>query len=281
MDSSAQGICLIVGCGYVGHPLAQGLSRKGWRVGAVVKSDSSREKLSGQGFEVLQGDVADCSFWDDLHSEWGHVVYCPSTGGGGVSAYREIHELGLKHCLEWLPDGSRLFYTSSTSVYGQEDGELVDESSITTPRSESAQELVHAEQRVCTAGQTVLRLGGIYGPERGVLLKRLREGKALIPEQDPKWLNLVYLSDIVSAITYGLSGRLVSGEVYNVIDNQPSSYREIYQWLCERLEMMVPPIGTPDYFGKRGMSNKRVSNQKLRNTGWQPEYSSFRAIRRC
>ena len=276
MGAERKKSCLIVGCGYVGKPLAESLTADGWRVGAVVKSDASRIALTDQPFEVFQGDVTQASFWKQLAPQWEHVVYCPSTGGGGVDAYRQIHEVGLQHGLEWLPPQAQLIYTSSTSVYGQCDGEWVDETSETDPAAASGQELVKAEQRVCDAGQTVLRLGGIYGPERGVLLKRLQAGDALIPEQHPKWLNLIYLSDIISAIRHGLSGRLEPGTVYNVIDNEPASYREIYQWLCDQLQLPLPVTGTPDYFGKRGLTNKRVSNQKLRDTGWLPLYSSFR-----
>ncbi|MEM6885738.1 MAG: SDR family oxidoreductase [Verrucomicrobiota bacterium] len=276
MGAERQCSCLIVGCGYLGKPLAAALRLDRWRVGTVVKSDASHDELMGQGFEVFQGDVVESRFWQSLSSDWSHVVYCPSTGGGGVEAYRQIHEVGLQNCLEWLSSESHLIYTSSTSVYGQQDGELVDETSHTYPASASGQELVKAEQRVCEAGHTVLRLGGIYGPQRGVLLKRLREGSALIPEQDPKWLNLIYLSDIISAIRHGLTGKLESGEVYNVIDNEPASYKEIYDWLCQFLKLPLPEMGTPDYFGKRGITNKRVSNQKLRRTGWMPQYPSFR-----
>jgi len=276
MESEKQGSCLIVGCGYVGKPLADSLFSDGWKVGAVVKSDQSRVALAEHSYQVFQGDVTEASFWKHLEPEWDAVVYCPSTGGGGVAAYQQIHEVGLKNCLEWLSEEARLFYTSSTSVYGQTKGELVDEASETAPASASARELVHAEQRVCAMGQTVLRLGGIYGPERGVLLKRLLSGDALIPEQSPKWLNLIYRADIVTAIRHGMAGHLDAGAVYNVIDNEPASYQEIYAWLCERLQLPLPATGTPDYFGKRGMTNKRVANQKLRETGWQPQYSTFR-----
>jgi nucleoside-diphosphate-sugar epimerase len=268
--------CLIVGCGYVGKPLADRLIHQGWSVGAVVKSRESYQRLAGGELTVFKGDVSDAAFWNGLTADWDCIVYCPSTGGGGIEAYQQIHDVGLSHCLQWMKPQARLIYTSSTSVYGQTDGEWVDESSPTEPLSESGAELVKAERRVCGAGQIVLRLGGIYGPDRGVLLKRLRESKGMIPEAHPKWLNLICLNDILAAIQHGLEGRLKASEVYNVIDSEPASYREIYRWLCQQLNLPLPPTGTPDYFGKRGMTNKRVSNQKLRDAGWAPDYPSFR-----
>lgn len=268
--------CLIVGCGYVGKPLATRLMKCQWNVAGVVKSESSLHQLASSGIPAFQGDITDGRFWSDLGEEWSHVVYCPSTGGGGVAAYREIHDVGLTYALNWAARRAQLIYTSSTSVYGQTTGELVDESSLLQPASESARELVRAERKVCTSGKIVMRLGGIYGPERGVLLKRLLEGRAMVPEQDPKWLNLIFLDDIVDAIEHGLTGHIEPGQVYNVIDDEPASYRSIYEWLCKKLDLPMPPTGTPDYFGKRGITNKRVSNQKIRHTGWRPRYPSFR-----
>ncbi len=268
--------CLIVGCGYVGRALADVLVQQNWRVGGVIKSDASCAELTGEGLKLFQGDVAQKIFWENLPSNWDHVIYCPSTGGGGLAAYQQIHDVGLRHCLKWIRPKARLFYTSSTSVYSQNDGEWVDETSDLKLGFASAQVLVKAEQRVTSAGYTVLRLGGIYGPDRGVLLKRLQTGKAIMPEQDPKWLNLIYLADILAAIQHGLNGKLHSGEVYNVIDNEPAAYQDIYQWLCDQLDLPLPQVGTPEYFGKRGITNKRVSNKKLRATGWHPQYPSFR-----
>lgn len=269
--------CLIVGCGYVGKELASCLLKNHWLVSGIVRSESSQKALSGMGLDVIQGDITDATFWSEMSQKWDAVIYCPSTGGGGLDAYRAIHDRALSYCLEWLPQEARLLYTSSTSVYGQNDGSWVDETSALNPSTESAQVLLQAERMVCQAGHIVLRLGGIYGPGRGVLLKRLKEGNASIPEQDPKWLNLIHLTDIVGAIRHALEMNIPSGEVYNVIDNEPASYRTIYEWLCDRLELPVPATGTPDYFGKRGISNKRVSNRKLVGTGWELRYPDFRA----
>ncbi|MEM6822174.1 MAG: SDR family oxidoreductase [Verrucomicrobiota bacterium] len=267
--------CLIVGCGYVGTALAQQLESDGYEVAGVVYTESSARALREKGWNVFQGDVADSEFWKSLPGRWNMVVYCPSTGGKGLEGYQQIHEQGLKLAFDWLDGQTTFIYTSSTSVYGQTDGEWVNESSETNPVSETAKILVKAERSVLDHGGLVLRLAGIYGEGRGVLLKRLLEGGAMVPEQDPKWLNLIHQADIISAIQYGLSGKLGFGELYNVVDSRPASYREIYHWLCEQLSRSLPPTGTPDYFGKRGLTNKRVSNQKILETGWLPKFPSF------
>ncbi|MEY2558630.1 MAG: hypothetical protein QOE34_2055, partial [Verrucomicrobiota bacterium] len=52
--------------------------------------------------------------------------------------------------------------------------------------------------------------------------------------------------------------------------------REVYEWLSSHLERPLPPPGKVETEKKRGESNKRVSNKKLRSIGWEPYYSSFR-----
>lgn len=268
--------CLIVGCGYVGFPLARSLQAKGCKVAGVVRSEESRQRLKQAGVEAFAGDIGHSEFLRRLPLDWNHLVYCPSTGGRGLEGYQHIHGAALERVLEKVGRQTRFHYTSSTSVYGQQDGEWVDEESVLEPAAPTARILVAAEKRVVQAGGTVLRLGGIYGPGRGVLLSRLEDGRAMIPLQDPKWLNLIHLDDIVFAIRHSLNGQLAAGEIYNVIDDEPASYRDIYTWLCGRLERDLPPVGDPEYQGKRGRNNKRVSNRKLKATGWVPAFPSFR-----
>lgn len=268
--------CLIIGCGYVGLPLGIRLKSEGWEVTGVVRSRESQQQIQSQGLNAVAGDIGDLSFLSSLGTDFSHVIYCPSSGGRGLEGYQHVHRDALGLVLEQHAHSTRFFYTSSTSVYGQQEGEWLNETSPVQPEAATAQVLVEAEKRVCEAGGTVLRLGGIYGPGRGVLLTRLDDGRAMIPRLDPKWLNLIHLDDIISAILHGLSGRLDSAQVFNVIDDQPSSYREIYSWLCQRLGRDLPPVGDPEYLGKRGSSNKRVSNGKLKKTGWSPSHPSFR-----
>jgi hypothetical protein len=65
------------------------------------------------------------------------------------------------------------------------------------------------------------------------------------------------------------------GQIYNVVDNQPILQSECYRWLAERLNRPLPPIGKSTARRKRGDSNKRISNAKLRRLGWAPQYPTF------
>jgi nucleoside-diphosphate-sugar epimerase len=69
----------------------------------------------------------------------------------------------------------------------------------------------------------------------------------------------------------------LEGQIYNVVDDQPVVAREVYEWLSSHLHRPLPPAGKTLSSKKRGESNKRVSNQKLRALGWEPRYSNFAA----
>src|SRR5438874_385218 len=64
-------------------------------------------------------------------------------------------------------------------------------------------------------------------------------------------------------------------QIYFVVDDQPIRQSECYRWLAQKLNRPVPPVGKSTRRYKRGDSNKRVSNAKLRKLGWTPRYPSF------
>jgi nucleoside-diphosphate-sugar epimerase len=64
-------------------------------------------------------------------------------------------------------------------------------------------------------------------------------------------------------------------EIYNVVDDQPILRSDCYRWLAETLNRPLPPVKKREGERKRGDSNKRVSNAKLRALGWSPRYSTF------
>jgi len=68
----------------------------------------------------------------------------------------------------------------------------------------------------------------------------------------------------------------VPGEIYNATDDTPVTYLDYYAWCSEFLRQPMPPFGPVNLQRKRGLTNKRVSNARLRATGWTPLYPSFR-----
>jgi nucleoside-diphosphate-sugar epimerase len=283
---------LIVGCGYVGLPLAAELVRQGHRVSGLRRSAS--DALRATGITPLSADITRPETLRDLPNDFDWVVNCASTGGGTVEDYRQLYLEGTRNLIEWLVPGSagilpasskynpkaarrqdggapRFIYTSSTGVYGQNEGSLVDETSATEPASETAQILVATEKLLLGLARErnipamILRAAGIYGPERGYLLKQFLRGEVRIEGAGTRVLNMIHRDDLIAAIIAALArGR--GGEVYNVVDDGPVSQLEFFRWLASTLNKPMPSIVPEDAAAsrKRGLTNKRISNRKLR-----------------
>jgi nucleoside-diphosphate-sugar epimerase len=213
-------------------------------------------------------------------------VNCVASGGGAVEDYRRIYFEGTRNLLAWLAPlpPRRFVYTSSTGVYGQTAGELVDETSPAEPDSATARVLRDTEDLLLQAKHTtgfpalILRLAGIYGPGRGYWLRQFLAGEARIEGDGSRVLNMIHRDDAVGAIRAALAcGE--PGRIYNVADDVPATQRELLTWLAETLKRPLPPSALADagLFRKRGLTSKRVSNRRLHEElRFRPAHPSFR-----
>lgn len=267
---------LIIGCGYIGLPLALALKDAGHEIDAWVHSVGSAEALEGHGFfaRIIAGSVADANVWASLHKKYDLAVHCASSGGGGEAAYEEVYVQGMHELTTRQPQARKIF-VSSTSVYGQTQGEIVTEESATLPESATGKILRRAEQMALAAGAVVVRSSGIYGPKRGVMFEKFRRGEAVIDGDGSRWINQIHQVDLVAALTTLIASGKPS-EIYNATDDTPVRQRDYYAWCAKFLSQPMPPKGRVERSRKRGLTNKRVSNAKLRALGWKPVYPSFR-----
>ena len=266
---------LIIGCGYIGLPLAVQLKAAGNHISAWVHSPESAVLLTGRGFsQILVGNVADEQIWQTIGKKFDLVIHCASSSGGGAPAYEEVYVQGSLRMTVHQPQARKVF-VSSTSVYGQVGGEVVTETSKAEPESGTGRILRRAEQMVLNAGATVLRSSGIYGPHRGVLFEKYRRGEAIIEDDGQRWINQIHQRDLVAALAHIIEASK-PGEIYNASDDTPVKYRDYYAWCSKFLSQPMPPHGEINSERKRGRTNKRVSNAKLHATGWKPIYPSFR-----
>jgi nucleoside-diphosphate-sugar epimerase len=266
---------LIIGCGYTGLPLALQLKAAGRPVDVWVHSKESAELLAVHGFRrIMLGSVADENVWDRLPGDLGLVVHCAASGGGGEPAYEEVYVQGAVMMNRNLSRARKVF-VSSTSVYGQSQGEIVTEESPAEPDSATSRILRRAEQLALQAGALVVRSSGIYGPKRGALFEKFRRGEAIIEGDGRRWINQIHQRDLVAALVHLIEVGM-PGEIYNVSDDTPVQQRDFYAWCGKFLSLPLPPHGDIRTERKRGLTNKRVSNAKLRATGWTPIYPSFR-----
>jgi len=278
---------LIVGCGYVGRPLGAELARQGHEVFGLRRSAAVEKELNAAGIAPLIADITQPDSLKKLPRDFDWVVNCAASGGGGADDYRKIYLEGNRNLLAWLADSpvKKFLYTSSTSVYGQNDGAVVTETSPEAPAADTAKVLVAAEMLLLAAvaarkfPAVILRVAGIYGPERGHWFNQFLRGEARMEGDGARWLNMIHRDDLIGVIIAALE-KGKGGEIYNAADNAPVSQRDFFAWLAAELNRPLPPVVPVDaeIWRKRGVTNKRVSNAKLRaELKYEFRYPDFRA----
>ncbi len=277
---------LICGCGYVGLELGRQLAAAGHSVFGLRRNAAAGPELLAAGITPLVGDLTRLADLRSLPGPFDWVVNTVSSTRGSADEYRDVYLGGARTLVAWLREGpaTRLVYTSSTSVYGQTDGSWVDETAPTTPATETGRLLVETENEFLAAtGSTpiqgvVLRVAGIYGPGRGHLFQQFVRGEARIQGEGSRWLNMIHRDDVAGAILATLK-RGTAGRIYNTVDDEPVTQSDFLQWFAHALRRPLPQTATESELAsrKRGFTQKRVSNQRLRmELGWTPRFSSFR-----
>jgi nucleoside-diphosphate-sugar epimerase len=268
---------LIAGCGDVGGRLATQLLAAGWEVHGL-RRDVSRLPAGVIG---VAGDL----FNKECPATWpigavDYLVYCAAATDHDEAGYRAAYVQGLEHVLEWLGDygqvPNRLLFVSSSSVYGQQEGEWVDESSPAVAAGYSGRVMLEAEQLALKSGipASVVRLTGIYGPGREWLLTQVRRGYRVVVEP-PLYANRIHADDAAGLMACLLEADrrgVALDDVYIGVDDEPAALADVVGWLREYLGVTE----WADNDSVRRTGSKRCSNARARVLGWTPKYPSFR-----
>ena len=262
---------LIAGCGDLGTEAglrfaAAGFSVLGWR----RSPEKIPAPLSGQRAD-LTGELPAVPADTEI------VVISTAARERTEDAYRSAYVDGTANVLAALErDGvrpRRILFVSSTAVYGDAAGGWLDEDSPTAPASvtgaviREAEDLLHSRR----PDAVVLRLAGIYGPGRTRLIDQVCAGA---PDPGPGQLtNRIHRDDAAAAIVHLTTAPADPAPVYLGVDNEPVEQREVLRFLADEL-------GTELSAGEPGRStrggNRRLSNARLRSTGFELTYPTFR-----
>jgi nucleoside-diphosphate-sugar epimerase len=278
---------VIFGAGYVGSAVAREAVGRGLHVTALTRNSEKAARLRELGVTTVVADLAEQTWHAQIDGRPEFVLNCVSSGGGGLAGYERSYFGGMKSILAWAQARGgvgTLVYTSSTSVYPQGDGAVVDETASTTPAMERAKVLTDAEGLLVEAAARgtvrryfILRLAGIYGPERHYLLEQVRSGE--IAGRGDYRLNLAHRDDITAAILAAFAAREeIGNEIFNVADDRSTPKTEIVSWLAARLGLPTPSFTGAPATGRRTITPDRViANGKIRRMlGWQPRFPSYR-----
>ncbi|PZO12643.1 MAG: NAD(P)-dependent oxidoreductase [Leptolyngbya foveolarum] len=267
---------VIIGCGYVGKTVAHLWKAKGFDVLATTTSPERIDELSevAQQVAVLKGTEAEKLLAAIADREV--ALLCVGSKRG--ANYRETYLSTAQTIAKVLPQTAvkQLIYTSTCSIYGQNTGAWINETMPPNPSTENGKIVEATEQTLLAAASPqlkvcILRLGGIYGPGRTVENIYSRIAGKTMPGKGEEAANWVHLLDIIGAIDWAQT-RQLSG-IYNVVQDEIPTRAELMGEVCDRLNL--PPVKWDgDENAGRGR-NVRLSNQKLKSTGYQFEHPAF------
>lgn len=268
---------LLIGLGELGSLIASEAMQQGITVNAM-----RRQANSMAGVHLIQHDAT--APWPALSDRIAgstsltDLVLCVSPDNGSDDAYCRAYLQVAEQALRWLRKQAtppHVWLVSSTSVYGQQQGEWVNEDSPRIPGRSTAKILVAAEDGWLNSGLacTMLRPSGLYGPGREMMLRVARTGQQFI-EPHPVYTNRIEISDCARAIVH-LVRRRQQGHstenAYNLTDLAPARYSEVVQFLQHQLQINA----TSEQLVQRG--SKRVSARRLQQTGFCWQYPDFKA----
>ena len=268
---------LIAGCGDIGSRLATRLLDSDWQVYGLRRSI---DRLPA-GVIGVAGDL----FGAQCPAQWptgqiDYLVYSAAATEHDEAGYQAAYVDGLKHTLNWLEQNGqrpkRLLFVSSSSVFGQKDGEWVDETSPAQASNYSGRIMLDAEQVALNSAlaASVVRLTGIYGPGREWMLGQVRKGYRVAVDP-PLYGNRIHADDAAGLLAFLLEadreGKTLD-DIYIGVDNAPVPLAEVVGWLRERLGVTEWAEET----STRRAGSKRCSNARAKALGWEPRYSSYR-----
>jgi nucleoside-diphosphate-sugar epimerase len=276
---------LIVGCGYVGQRLALRLAET-YDITAVVRSAASAAALERLGLRVVTMDLDRVRSMARIPEKIMEVMfYLAPPQNSGES------DLRLNRFLQLSTVPPRAFvYMSTTGVYGDTKGALVDESTRVDPQTDRARRRVSAEEMTrvwCTESRVrrvVLRVPGIYGPGR-LPIDRLRNGEPTLRPEDAGISNRIHVDDLVEVCVAAATNPEGRG-VYNVTDGNSISSTEFLDRLAAIAGLPEAPRVSMDEaqltFSIERLSfineSRQVRNERmLRHLGLQLRYADVDA----
>lgn len=267
----------IIGCGYVGTNLAQYWQQKQSHLLTVTTTTNERveelEKVAHK-VAIMKGDDA-MAVQSVVQNQDVVIVSVAPISDRQVDAegYAATYLPTAKNLVAALSNATtvkQIIYLSSCSVYGNSNGEWVDENVTISPQDKLGQILAQTEQILLGANSEdvkvcILRMGGIYGPERELGKRFVRIAGKTLPGTGESFMNWIHLDDIVCAVDFVVVNQCAG--IYNLVNDVTMRIRDLSDQICDR-ENLPKVLWNPSEPSKRDF-NTRVSNQKLKAAGYK------------
>lgn len=263
----------IIGFGRLGHLLAPLLQALGAQVHGFRRSPENikANAVTGHKLNVDEpiASLPEMDYW----------VVSLSPDGRSSALYQKRYFLGLQHILQALQGHNfqQFMWVSSSSVYGQHQGETINEHSETKPKTVTGQVLLQAEQLLQTLADKacIVRFSGIYNSRKSRILQQLQQAEVSAHFTD-YITNRIHEHDAARVLAHLLEAHSCGKNLENVYlasDNCPVNYSEYLAYLTGQtgweLNANLPAKET-------GVGSKRCDNSRLKATGFSFAFPSFK-----
>jgi nucleoside-diphosphate-sugar epimerase len=226
---------LIYGYGYTASYLAESLENENY---LIVASSRDEKKLTtnNKNIKLINNDyVSDHLLKDDIT----HILISVppnDTGDIFIQNYKDI--LVKNKNIEWIG------YLSATNVYGDHNGELVNERSETKPTTKKGSNRLLAEKQWIELNSKfnlpikIFRLAGIYGPDRNIK-HRIVQGLVKNIYKKGQFFSRIHVEDIINILNLSMCN-ITENNIYNVADDFSCNLNVVIEYLCDQNKFTKP-----------------------------------------
>ena len=265
---------LIVGCGQLGFSIVNNADPDVFKLYGFSRS----LRKSPASIEMHQVDILKTEAIDVIKLINPEIIiYAVSADTQSIESYQDHYVVGLKKTYEAilkLDHFKHLFFVSSTRVYGQKTTKILSELDIAEPSDYGGEALMEAETvaRQLKDKATILRLSGIYGPNRKRMIQLAQSNPGNWPATN-NWSNRIHEEDAARFIVF-LMKRIMMNEsiepLYLVTDGVPTKQYDVLTWIRNRLQLTTDTIELPIL-----ESGKQLQSVLLNQTGFVLKYPDF------
>lgn len=240
--------CLIIGQGSIGKEVATALSRAGHDVVGLARTPKAYPKEVALKFwqkDALTLSKDELSEFDVIA-----IIITPDDNPDRPKAYQDSYLAVAQHIARLNASG-RVLFVSSTSVYGQNNGEWVDEHTTPNPASPTAQILLDAENVLIGAygkRAIMVRPSGIYGKSERLIRLAKTAHQTGVPSHH--YTNRIHHDDLVRII-WGIITMDNPKSLYIASDGEPATSAQVLSYICQMYEYPAPKILPSAPTGKR------------------------------
>ena len=244
----------IIGCGWLGLPLAKELISNNYKVKGSTTTKEKLEILKNEGIDAYLIDVAENSISDSFDSFLHELDILiinipPKIRKEANNSYSDK----IKKLIKESNKVKNILFISSTSVYGSKQGK-VDSNTIACPDSINGEEILKTENIIKNRNNTILRFGGLIGQGRNPL-KYLIQKEEILNSDAP--INYIHLIDCIGIISSIIS-KEKWGKTYSAVAPFHPSKKEYYNTVCD-----IKKINRLNFSNKKTETNKEINDDSI------------------